>query len=87
MSYLIYHALYIFFMVLEGILFLYILSSWFPNSAKIRNLLLTLLDPLFIPIRFALKKSVFYNGMVDLAPMITLILLSYLQSLFYGLSV
>ncbi|MFA9463615.1 MAG: YggT family protein [Velocimicrobium sp.] len=86
MTYIVFHAFYIFFVILESILFLYIISSWFPNSAKFRSLLLALLEPIFSPIRLCLKHSVMNNTSVDLTPMITLIILSYLQSLFYGLS-
>ena len=86
MTYIVCHALYIFFMILESILFIYIISSWVPNTIKIRKLLLTLLDPLFVPIRYCLRHSVFNNSTIDLVPMVTLLVLSYLQSLFYGLS-
>lgn len=87
MTYIVCHALYIFFVILECVLFIYILGSWFPNALRFRALLLTLLDPIFVPIRFLLRKSVFYNAQRDLTPMVALILIFYLQSFFYGLAV
>lgn len=86
MTYIICHALYIFFIILEIILFLYIMSSWIPNAVRFRTLLTALLDPVFGPLRFLLHHSIFYNLSMDLTPMIALILISYLQTLFYGLS-
>lgn len=86
MTYILCRALYIFFVIMESVLFLYIISSWFPNAGKIRATLSTLLDPMFVPIRACLKHSVFSNHKIDLTPMITLIILSYLQTLFYNLS-
>lgn len=86
MTYLICHALYIFFMVLEGILFFYILLSWLPSAGRLRALLFTLLEPVFVPLRACLRHSVFNSNGADLTPMVALILLSFLQSLFYNLS-
>jgi len=86
MTYVLCQALYIFCVVLESILFLYIVSSWFPNFAKIRSILLSLLDPIFVPIRICLKHSIINTSTADMTPMVTLIILSYLQTLFYGLS-
>lgn len=86
MAYIICHSLYIFCAVLEAVLFLYIMSSWFPNATRFRGILLTLLDPIFVPVRGCLKRSVLNHATIDLTSMVTLILLSYLQSLFYGLS-
>ncbi|MDK2809139.1 MAG: YggT family protein [Clostridiales bacterium] len=85
MAYVLSHSLYLFFMMLEMILFLYLVLSWFPNASRMRGVMLTLLDPIFTPIRFLLKHSILYNSSFDLTPMITLIVLSYLQSLFYNL--
>lgn len=82
---MVFKAFYYFFLVLEGLLFLYIVSSWFPGT-KLRSFFYELLQPLFTPIRFLLKHSVFGSNFADFTPMIALILLSYLQSLFYQLS-
>jgi YGGT family. len=86
MTLLIYKTLYIFFVVLEMILFVYIFSSWLPLGAKLKELLLTLLAPIFEPIRFLLKFSVFQARGIDVSPIIALIIISYFQQLFYTLS-
>jgi uncharacterized protein YggT (Ycf19 family) len=83
---LVVQSLYIFFIVLEIILFSYIISSWLPLGAKIKNFLLMLLGPIFDPIRFLLKFSIFQTRGVDLAPIIALVIISYLQQFFYNLT-
>lgn len=82
---MIFLALYYFFIVLKGVLFLYIISVWFPGSA-IRRVLYELLQPIFSLIQLLLKHSVFKSGLGDFSPMIALLLFSYLQTLFYQLS-
>lgn len=86
MTYLICHGLYIFFVILEGVLFFYILLSWLPQAVKLRAMLFVLLEPVFVPLRFCLRHSVFNSNGADLTPMVALIVLSFLQSLFYNLS-
>lgn len=76
---------YYFFGVLDTVLFLYILSSWFPTAQKIRNYLAQFLSPLFTPIRYCLSRSIFRTGYGDLTVMIALIVLSYLQTFFYSM--
>lgn len=78
-------ALYYFFIVLESVLFLYIISVWFPYTA-IRKFLYELLQPIFSLIQLLLKHSVFKSNLGDFSPMIALLLFSYLQTLFYQLS-
>ncbi len=85
MTSIICQTFYYFFGVLDTILFLYILSSWFPNAQKIRYYLAQLLNPLFTPIRICLGHSIFRTGYGDLTPMIALIVLSYLQTFFYSM--
>lgn len=82
---LLYHALYIFFIVLEIILFLYVITSWFPVNARFKNFLLTLLDPVLIPIRYLLKHSIFNTPTADLSVIIGFIVILYLQEFFYAL--
>ena len=84
MTHMICQTFYYFFNILDTMLFLYILSSWFPN-AKIRYHLAKFLDPLFTPIRYCLAHSVFRTGRGDLTPMIALVVLSYLQTFFYSM--
>lgn len=73
---------YIFFVVLEVSLFLYIITSWFPIGKKIRQYLLILLEPLFVPIRALLKRSIFKTASFDLSPMIAIIIISYMEQFF-----
>lgn len=85
MAYLICQTFYYFFGILDGVLFLYILSSWFPNAGRFRRILAQFLEPLFGPIRWCLQHSIFRTGIGDLTPMIALVVLSYLQTFFYSM--
>ena len=83
MSNVIVNSLYVFFIVLEIILFAYFMMSWFPFNTKLKEFLITLLDPILTPIRFLLKHSIFNTKVIDLAPMIALIVILFFQSIFY----
>lgn len=85
MYFVIVNALYIFFVVLEGVLFLYILSSWIKISPKIQGMFNLFLDPLLDPIRYLLKHSIFQVRNYDISPIIGFLILSYLQELFFAL--
>ncbi|WP_123608612.1 YggT family protein [Mobilisporobacter senegalensis] len=85
MDIVIINSLYIFCVVLEGILFLYILSTWIRISPKIQGIFNILLDPLLDPIRYLLKHSIFQVRNYDLSPIIGFLVLSYLQEFFYAL--
>lgn len=85
MSSLIYYALYIFFVVLEMILFLYILTTWFPIGVRFKNFLITLLAPVLDPVRYLLRHSIFNTPTADIAPIIGLVIISFLQQFFYAL--
>lgn len=82
---MLFKAFYYFFVVLEVILFLYIVSAWFPGR-KVRNMLYGLLEPVFTLLQLLLRHSVFKSGLGDFTPMLALLLFSYLQGLFYQLS-
>ncbi|MDF2800597.1 MAG: hypothetical protein K0S61_500 [Anaerocolumna sp.] len=82
MASLIYNALYVFFVVLEIILFLYILTSWFRISGKIKNILFTLIEPVLTPVRYLLKHSIFNSPAADLSPIISFIIIVFLQEFF-----
>lgn len=82
---LICRTFYYFFWFLDTILFVYILSVWFPGGYKFKKMLAQLLEPLFAPIRFCLSHSVFRTGFGDLTPMLALVVLSYLQTFFYSM--
>lgn len=77
------NALYVFFIVLEVVLFLSILSSWFHVSAKINELFDVLLGPILEPIRYLLKHSIFQVSNYDFATILGLLVMSYLQNFFY----
>ncbi len=85
MTSLIYYTLYIFFVVLEMILFLYILTSWFPINNRFKNLLITLMAPVLDPVRYLLKHSIFNTPTADISPIIGLVIISFLQQFFYTL--
>ncbi len=81
-------TMYYFFIVLEGVLFLYIISAWFPSAwgVRLRALLYEVLCPVFTLIQMLLKHSIFKSNLGDFSPMIALLLFSYLQNFFYQLS-
>lgn len=84
MAGLIYQALYIFFVVLELLLFLFIFSTWLPAGNRITAFLYVLVEPMLVPIRFLLKRSVF-QARGDLSPIIAFVVLTFLQNFFYGI--
>lgn len=82
---LIYNVFYVFFIVLEIILFIYVISSWFPTPKKFKSLLNVLIDPILSPIRFLLKHSIFNTPTADLSPIIGFVVILFLQKFFYVL--
>lgn len=82
---MVFKAFYYFFVILELILFLYIVSGWFPGR-KVRKMLYELLQPIFALLQLLLRNSVFKSSLGDFTPMLALLLFSYLQGLFYQLS-
>jgi len=85
MTLLIYRTFYIFFQVIEIIIFIYIVSSWLPIPNGIKNFLLTLINPILVPIRFLLRRSIFYTPVSDFSPIIGIVILAYLQNVFLQL--
>lgn len=83
MAMLIYRTLYIFFLVLEFILMTYVMMSWLPLGAKIKEILHVMTAPILDPIRFLLKHSIFYSQVADLSPIVGFVIVSYMQKLFY----
>lgn len=82
---LLFRALYLFFGVVQCILMIYILCRWLPISQKVRSILVTLVIPILVPVRLLLRHSVYYTRQVDLAPLVALALIFFLQDLFYAL--
>lgn len=83
MSVIIFRTFYLFFVVVEFILMFYILMSWLPMSAKVRELMNHIVAPILDPIRYLLRHSIFYSQVADLSPLVAFVLLAYLQKLFY----
>jgi len=81
MNYL-YEALYIFFTVLEIILFIYVIATWFPLNHRIKSLFTFILDPILEPVRYLLRHSIFNTPRADLSPMIGFIIIIFLQEFF-----
>lgn len=79
------HSLYIFFIVVEIILMIYVISTWIPVPPRLQGLLVSLIMPVLIPVRILLRHSVFYTRNVDLSPIIALAIVTFLQNLFYSL--
>lgn len=82
MEILVVQAIYIFFEILEILLFLYIICSWFPFLNSFKKTLTFFLDPLFDPIRYLLKHSIMKSNVIDISPMIAFIIITYLKSFF-----
>lgn len=85
MEYIIYRSLYLFFVVLEFILVIYIIMSWFPFGSKIKSIMRELTSPLLDPLRYLLKHSILYSQVADLSPIIAFFIISYMQKFFYSL--
>ncbi len=85
MAHLIFNTLYVFFIVLEMILFLYVITSWFPINNRIKSILVTLIDPILMPVRYLLKHSIFNTPAADLSPVISFVIILFLQEFFYVL--
>lgn len=82
---LIYHVFYLFFTFLEVILLIYIVTSWFNLRGRFKEILLTLLEPIFVPVRFLLKHSIFNTPKVDMSPIIGFVIITFLQEIFLNL--
>ncbi|SHJ50700.1 YGGT family protein [Anaerocolumna jejuensis DSM 15929] len=82
MAHTIYTTFYVFFIVLQIILLLYMLSSWFAGGERIKSLLSLLIEPVLAPVRFILKYSIFNNPAADLSPLIGFVIILFLQDFF-----
>lgn len=83
MAMLIYQTFYLFFVALEIILVTYVLMSWLPLNAKLREFMNVVTAPILEPIRYLLKHSIFYSQGADLSPIVGFVIVSYMQQLFY----
>ena len=82
---IVYNVLYTFFVVLEIILMAYIIMSFFPLGSTLRTKITVLVKPILEPVRFLLNRSIFNTNVADLSPIISLIIIFYLQQFFYFL--
>lgn len=80
----IYQSLYLFFVVLECMMFAYVTVSWMFEKSIIRKFLEELIVPLTIPIKYLLKLSIFQSRM-DFSFIILYIIVFFLQTFFYNL--
>lgn len=67
----------IFFVVLEVILILYMLQSFFYMGFFVRMFLVMLVYPMLAPMQRVFKYSILNTYSMDLSPYITLIILNY----------
>jgi len=79
---IIYRTFYVFFVAIEIILFIYIITSWLPMGEKFKLLMRNLISPILDPIRILLKHSIFGSNIMDLSPIIACILIVFLQKFF-----
>lgn len=82
---LFYNVFYSFFVVLEIILFVYLVLSIIPINNKFRKKANEIINPILAPFRYLLKYSVFNTNTVDLSPIICFVVITYLQRFFYTL--
>lgn len=82
---LVYQTFYIFFVVIEILLIAYLITSFFPKNTMIREKITGLVNPILEPIRYLLKRSIFNSYVMDFAPIISFIVISFLQQFFYVL--
>lgn len=82
---LIYKTFYNFFRVVEIILLIYIVMSFFPQNNWFRKKTAVIANPLLEPIRFLLSDSIFKSNVADFSPLISFIIVDYLQQILYVL--
>lgn len=83
MTAIIYRACYLFFVLLEMILMLYVIILWLPVSQRLRKYMNDIVAPILEPIRFLLRHSSFFSPLMDFSPLIGFVLISYLQKFFF----
>ena len=84
MMQVIYQSLYLFFVVLELMMFAYVIVSWLFERTIIHKILEELIVPLTVPLKYLLKLSVFQSCM-DVSFIILYIIILYMQTFFYNL--
>ena len=77
-NYIIY-CMEIFFIVLECLVVLFLVQSFFPLSQKVRLFFLMMVSPILFPMQKIMKHSMMNTFSIDLSPYVILIILSYLE--------
>lgn len=77
-QYIIY-CMEIFFIVLECLVVLFLVQSFFPLPQKVRVFFLMMVSPILFPMQNLMKRSMMNTFSLDLSPYIILIILSYLE--------
>ena len=70
------YCMEIFFIVLEGLVVLFLVQSFFPLSQKVRLFFLMMVSPILFPMQKIMKHSMMNTFSIDLSPYVILIILS-----------
>ena len=73
------YCMEIFFIVLECLVVLFLVQSFFPLSQKVRIFFLMMVSPILFPMQKIMKYSMMNTFSIDLSPYVILIILSYLE--------
>ena len=73
------YCMEIFFIVLECLVVLFLVQSFFPLSQKVRLFFLMMVSPILFPMQKIMKHSMMNTFSRDLSPYVILIILSYLE--------
>ncbi|CDA85790.1 unknown [Clostridium sp. CAG:230] len=73
------YCMEIFFIVLECLVVLFLVQSFFPLSQKVRLFFLMMVSPILFPMQKIMKHSMMNTFSIDLSPYVILIILSYLE--------
>lgn len=73
------YCMEIFIIVLECLVVLFLVQSFFPLSQKVRIFFLMMVSPILFPMQKIMKYSMMNTFSIDLSPYVILIILSYLE--------
>lgn len=76
-------TIYALIVFLQILVVIYIVASWLFKKSKFVEYLYSLLLPFVGPIEYLMKKSTLDTSMIDFAPIILLLMLTYLGDIFY----
>lgn len=78
------YCLQMFFLVLDVVVLLFLLRSWFiifPFGTYLIEFITTLMLPMWVPMQYMLRNSILHTVKFDLSPYILLLVLTYLQTI------